>query len=173
MAKNLIDFRTSSPEARVPMDRRGEIVNTRCGHVTANPNSRLKSNCGWRHHCVTSRLKLIHEWCYLCAPYLPNSAKYRSARAPVKWFLLWHYEKDIVLRATIWRLYWTLCWCHCFLEVSSVVDINNKFLRLFHTFGSKQTVSNMLTTSSTFATHGDAHSAHPIMVTLKGFTLHY
>ena len=52
-----------------------------------------------------------------------------------------------------------------FWEVSFVVSLCNKLFSLFHSFGCEQTVSNMLTTFSAFATHGDAHGVNPISST--------
>ena len=43
---------------------------------------------------------------------------------------------------------------------------------MFHTFGCKQTVSNMLTTSPAFVHHGDTHGAHPVIVAIDGFKVH-
>ena len=42
-----------------------------------------------------------------------------------------------------------------------LIKFDNLFLRLFHTFGCKQTLFKMLTDSSAFATLGDAHGEHP------------
>ena len=53
-------------------------------------------------------------------------------------------------------------------KVSFVVGVENKLLRLFYTFDCKQVVSNMLTTSTAFATHGNTQGAHPVMVTIDG-----
>ena len=40
--------------------------------------------------------------------------------------------------------------------------IDQRGVTMYHTFGCKQTVSNMLTTFSVFAAYGDAHGAHPV-----------
>ena len=49
-----------------------------------------------------------------------------------------------------------------FGKVSFVVSIDNKLFWLFHTFGCKQLLSNKLSTSSAFATHGDAQGVNPV-----------
>ena len=95
-------------------------------------------------------------------------------------------------------LSWSTCWLDCILALWEryriygnhlVFLLNNKLtscskwypfgsnfdnliLRLFHIFGCKQPVSNILTTSSAFATHGDAHGAHPVRRQVFVFVRH-
>ena len=49
-----------------------------------------------------------------------------------------------------------------FWKISFVVSIDNKLFRLFHTFGCKQNVPNMLTNFSAFAANGDAQDVQPV-----------
>ena len=57
-------------------------------------------------------------------------------------------------------------------KIHFCIKFDNLLFRSFYTFGCKQTVSKMFTDASAFATVGDAHSEHPVMVAIDGSTVH-
>ena len=130
-------------------DRRGE---TSIRDVSYQPKT--PSTCVWHH-----RRQVMHA----CPTYIMSTQIRRTTSKleheigpynnTIRNISHWWQPSGILQSAMLTSMFW---------EDTFFIRFYNLLLRLFHTFGCKQTLSKMLTDYSAFATLGDAHREHSI-----------